>query len=88
MLFFNPSLCSTAGEDYQRIVETIQLRPERSLPHMEIPITIFNDSLSEGNEHFTVELTSYDLAIILVERIVEVVIIDDDSKCNVKVYIY
>ena len=87
MLFFNPSLCSTAGENYQYIVETIQFRPECSLPHIEIPIDIFNDALSEGNEQLTIELTSYELSIILVEKIVEVVITDNDSKCNVRVYI-
>ena len=42
-------------------------------------IRILNDNVSEGEERFTVELTAFDLSIILVNSVAEVVIDDDDG---------
>ena len=47
---------------------------------MDVHVTILDDTLPEGEERFTVELTAFDLSIILVESVAEVVIMDDDSE--------
>ena len=44
-------------------------------------INILDDSVQEEEEVFTVELTAFDLSIILVNSITQVVIIDDDGEC-------
>ena len=44
-----------------------------------IYIYIINDNVQEGEERFTLELTAFDLSIVLVNSVVEVVIADDDG---------
>ena len=46
---------------------------------MDVPINIFNDDVQEGEELFTVELTAFDLSIILVNSVTKVVIQDNDG---------
>ena len=43
-------------------------------------IAILNDLLPESDEHFVVELTTFDLSVILVNKVAEIWIIDDESK--------
>ena len=47
---------------------------------MDVHITILDDTLPEGEERFTLELTAFDLSIILVESVAAVVIVDDDCE--------
>ena len=69
----------SAGADYGRVLTTVHFRPNH-LPVAVVYIYIVDDQLQEGQERFTVELTAFDLSIILVNNIAEVVIEDDDSK--------
>ena len=61
------------------MLTTIHFRPDRS-PDVVVQINILDDELQEGEEHFTVELTAFDLSIILVNDVAEVVIEDDDGN--------
>ena len=70
-----------AGRDFQRTLTILHFRPDRS-PVVVVRINILDDSVQEGVEVFTVELTAFDLSIILVNSITQVVISDDDGKCN------
>ena len=44
-----------------------------------VQVKILDDVLREGEERFTVELTAFDLSVVLVNSITEVVIDDDDK---------
>ena len=43
-------------------------------------ISILDDSVQEEEEVFTVELTAFDLSVVLVNSITQVVIIDNDGN--------
>ena len=43
-------------------------------------ISILDDSVQEEEEAFTVELTAFDLSVVLVNSITQVVIIDNDGN--------
>ena len=45
---------------------------------MAVKIDILDDVLAEGEERFSVELTAFDISIILVNSVAEIVIEDDD----------
>ena len=45
-----------------------------------VQVKILDDALREEEERFTVELTAFDLSIVLVNSITEVVIEDDDGE--------
>jgi hypothetical protein len=70
---------AVAGEDYEPVLSNVYIRPDRS-PSAVIIIYIYiiNDNVQEGEERFTLELTAFDLSIVLVNSVVEVVIADDD----------
>ena len=68
-----------AGRDFQRTLTTLYFRPDRP-PVVAVRINIRDDSVQEGEEVFTVELTAFDLSIVLVNSITQVVIIDDDIR--------
>ena len=70
-----------AGRDFQRTLTTLHFRPDRS-PVGVIRINILDDSVQEEEEVFTVELTAFDLSIVLANSITQVVIIDDDGNIN------
>ena len=44
-----------------------------------VHINILDDKLHEGEERLTIELTAFDLSIVLVNSITEIVIQDDDE---------
>lgn len=44
-----------------------------------LQVTILEDSLREGDERFTVELTAFDISVVLVNSIAEVIIKDDNE---------
>lgn len=44
-----------------------------------LQVIILEDILREGEERFTVELTAFDVSVVLVNSIAEVVIRDDDE---------
>ena len=67
-----------AAGDYQRVLTTLHFRPDRS-PVVVVQIIILDDKLHEGEERLTVELTVFDLSIVLVNSITEIVIQDDDE---------
>ena len=46
---------------------------------MVVKIDILDDVLAEGEERFSVELTAFDLSIILVDSVAEIFIEDDDD---------
>ena len=68
----------TAGEDYEHVLTNAYIRPDH-VPIATVYIPIFNDNTQEGDELFTLELTAFDLSIILVNNVVEVLIEDDDG---------
>ncbi|CAI8047420.1 Deleted in malignant brain tumors 1 protein [Geodia barretti] len=69
---------AVAGEDYQDVLATVYFRPDHT-PSAVIRVSITDDSLSEGEERFTVQLKSYDLPIVLANTVTEIVIEDDDE---------
>ena len=71
-------LYNPAGEDYQGVLTTIYFRPGQP-PLTIVRITIYDDSVEEGEERFTVELKTYDISTIVVNAETEVVIIDNDE---------
>ena len=68
----------TAGEDYKHVLSNVYIRPDH-VPIATVYIPIFNDNTQEGDELFTLELTAFDLPIVLVNNVVEVLIKDDDG---------
>ena len=68
-----------AGYDYQRLLTTRYFRPGEE-PVLVLQINIIDDSLLEGEERFTVELQSFDISIILVNEITEIIIEDDEQE--------
>ena len=44
-----------------------------------VHINILDDKLHEGEERLTIELTAFDLSVVLVNSITEIVIQDDDE---------
>ena len=48
-------------------------------PVVVIQINIIDDSIQEGDEYFSVELTAYDISTVLRNSIVEVLILDDEE---------
>ena len=72
-----------AAEDYGHILATHYLRPDHSVAVV-VQVKILDDVLKEGEESFTVELTAFDLSVVLVNSITEVFIEDDDGEgtCN------
>ena len=72
------------------MLATVYFRPDYP-PYVVVQIDILDDSLSEENEQFTIQLKSYDLSIILVNDITEIVIIDNDGQfvlCDLNIYMY
>jgi hypothetical protein len=69
---------AVAGEDYQDVLATVYFRPDHT-PSAVVRVGITDDSLSEGEERFTVQLKSYDLSIVLANTVTEIVIEDDDE---------
>ena len=67
-----------AGADYGRALTTLHFRPDHSVAAV-VQVKILDDVLREGEERFTVELTAFDLSVVLVNSITEVVIDDDDK---------
>ena len=67
-----------AGADYGRVLTTLHFRPDHSVAAV-VQVKILDDMLREGEERFTVELTAFDLSVVLVNSITEVVIDDDDK---------
>ena len=67
-----------AGADYGRVLTTLHFRPDHSVAAV-VQVKILDDVLREGEERFTVELTAFDLSVVLVNSITEVVIDDDDK---------
>ena len=67
-----------AGVDYEPTLVTDYFLPGHYLAVV-VYIPIINDAEQEGEEKFTVELTAFDLSIILVNSVAEVVIEDDDG---------
>ena len=55
----------------------IAARPDHSVSTV-VQVKILDDVLREGEARFTVELTAFDLSVVLVNSITEVVIDDDD----------
>ena len=45
---------------------------------MVLQIIILDDDLQEGEERFTVELSAFDVSVVLVNSVAEFVIMDDD----------
>ena len=68
----------TAGEDYEHVLSNVYIRPDHP-PVAVVYISIFNDNVQEGDERFSLELTAFDLSIVLVNNVVEVLIEDDDD---------
>ena len=72
------------------MLATVYFRPDHP-PYVVVQIDILDDSLSEENEQLTIQLKSYDLSVILVNDIAEIVIIDNDGQfvlCVVNIYMY
>ena len=68
-----------AGADYQRLLTTRYFRPGQE-PIVVIQINIIDDSLQEGDERFTVEIQTFDISIILVNAITEIIIEDNEDE--------
>ena len=69
----------TAGMDYQRVLSTVYFRPSGD-PVSVLKISIIDDGLKEDNEEFALELTSFDLPVVLVNSVLKVVLNDDDGN--------
>lgn len=69
---------STAAEDYDTVLATLHFQPDHSAIVV-VKIDILDDVLVEGEERFSVELTAFDLSIILFNSVAEIVIEDDDD---------
>ena len=66
-----------AGKDYQNVLSTVYFRPSHSNVVV-LQIIILDDDLQEGEERFTVELSAFDVSVVLVNSVAEFVIMDDD----------
>ena len=53
---------------------------------LKVQVKILDDALREEEEKFTVELTAFDLSVVLVNSITEVVIEDDDGEGKCTLY--
>ena len=53
-----------------------------------VQVKILDDVLQEEEERFTVELTAFDLSVVLVNSITEVVIEDDDGEGMTQIHNY
>lgn len=60
------------------MLTTLHFQPDHSATAV-VKIDILDDVLAEGEEKFSVELTAFDLSIILVDSVTEIVIEDDDN---------
>ena len=86
----DPLFSTTGGQDYQSVLATVYFRPDHP-PFAVLQIEILDDSLSEENEQFTIQLKSYDLSVIFVNDIAEIVIMDNDGQfvhCVLNIYMY
>ena len=72
------SLLLSAGEDYQDVLATVYFRPDDT-PSALVRISIIDDSLSEGEERFTLQLKCFDVSIVLTNSVAEILIEDDDG---------
>ena len=45
-----------------------------------VRVNIVDDALTEGEERFSVELSAFDISVVLVNSVAEVVIEDDDTS--------
>ena len=52
-----------------------------------VQVKILDDALQEEEERFTVELTAFDLSVVLVNSITEVVIEDDDNEGMTQIHL-
>ena len=59
-------------------MSTVYLRPGGN-PLSVLRIAIIDDETSEEDKHFTLELKSFDLPIVLVNNLLEVVVKDNDN---------
>ena len=59
-------------------MSTVYLRPGGN-PLSVLRIAIIDDETSEEDEHFTLELKSFDLPVVLVNDLLEVVVKDNDN---------
>ena len=80
------SILYTAAEDYGRILTTTYFRPNHFVALM-VQVKILDDVLREEEERFTVELTAFDLSVVLVNSITEVVIEDNDGEGMTQIHI-
>ena len=64
--------------DYQRVLSTVYFRPGEN-PVSVLEISIIDDGLKEDNEVFALELTSFDLPVVLVNSVLKVVLNDNDD---------
>ena len=72
------------------MLATVYFRPDHP-PYAVVQIDILDNSLSEENEQFTIQLKSYDLSVILVNDLAEIVIMDNDGQfvlCVLNIYMY
>ena len=69
---------TTGGEDYQHVTSTVYFGPDLT-PLSTVRISVLDDSASEGEERFTLQLTSFDASIILINSITEIVVQDNDG---------
>ena len=76
-----------AAEDYGRILTTSYFLPDRSVTVV-VQVKFLDDALREEEERFTVELTAFDLSVVLVNSITEVVIEDDDGEGMTQIHNY
>ena len=72
-----PFFAYIAGADYGHVLTTLHFRPNHSVSTV-VQVKILDDVLQEGEEKFTVELTAFDLSVVLVTSITEIFIDDDD----------
>ena len=69
---------TTAEEDFQTLVLTLEFFPDESL--LDVTITIIDDELVESDETFVVYLMSYDRVTLFPHAWTNVTIEDDDGK--------
>ena len=74
-----------AAADYGRVLTTLHFRPDHLVAAV-VQVKILDNMLREGEERFTVELTAFDISVVLVNSITEVVVEDDDDGMIVYMY--
>ena len=67
--------------DYGSVLSTVYFRPNRN-PLVMVRVNITDDSLPEGDEAFTLELTAFDVSVVIVNGVTEVVIGDDEEEIS------